>query len=237
MRYLKSYKIFESIEPDLKEVEQDVSDMLLDIQDEGLTVKVIGHISFEIESDKGSWPHLFDITDNIKDTLERISEYISEKEYGINISFSGPEYIELLYENGRWIDLDDHKDIELIGRQASLIMIEIYKIFENNTDESFIETLKDICFDITDNLPLRCDVESGYMVLRVVISNKKYERWNINSIIIETIKRMIYYMDSKYTIQIVDPKKLKLVHQEYKIEETENKKLKPEEYLVIEFTK
>ena len=128
MRYLKTYKIFESIEPDLKEVEQDVSDMLLDIQDEGLTVKVIGHISFEIESDKGSWPHLFDITDNIKDTLERISEYISEKEYGINISFSGPEYIELLYENDRWIDLDDHKDIELIGRQASLIMIKIYKM-------------------------------------------------------------------------------------------------------------
>ena len=128
MRYLKSYKIFESIEPDLKEVEQDVSDMLLDIQDEGLTVKVIGHISFEIESDKGSWPHLFDITDNIKDTLERISEYISEKEYGINISFSGPEYIELFYENGRWIDLDDHKDIELIGRQSSLIMIKIYKM-------------------------------------------------------------------------------------------------------------
>lgn len=129
MRYLKTYtKLFESIEPDLKEVEQDVSDMLLDIQDEGLTVKVIGHISFEIESDKGSWPHLFDITDNIKDTLERISEYISEKEYGINTSFSGPEYIELFYENGRWIDLDDHKDIELIGRQASLIMIKIYKM-------------------------------------------------------------------------------------------------------------
>ena len=128
MRYLKTYKIFESIEPDLKEVEQDVSDMLLDIQDEGLTVKVIGHISFEIESDKGSWPHLFDITNNIKNTLERISYYISEKEYGINISFSGPEYIELLYENDRWIDLDDHKDIELIGRQASLIMIKIYKM-------------------------------------------------------------------------------------------------------------
>ena len=135
MRYLKTYtKLFESIEPDLKEVEQDVSDMLLDIQDEGLTVKVIDHFIFrnifffDIESDKGSWPHLFDITDNIKNTLERISEYISEKEYGINISFSGPEYIELLYENGRWIDLDDHKDIELIGRQASLIMIEIYKM-------------------------------------------------------------------------------------------------------------
>ena len=46
------------------------------------------------------------------------------------------------------------------------------KLFENNTDESFIETLKDICFDITDNLPLRCDVESGYMVLRVVISKQ-----------------------------------------------------------------
>ena len=86
------------------------------------------NISFEIESDKGSWPHLFDITNNIKDTLERISYYISEKEYGINISFSGPEYIELLYENDRWIDLDDHKDIELIGRQASLIMIKIYKM-------------------------------------------------------------------------------------------------------------
>jgi len=131
MKYLKAYKIFESIEPDLKEIEQDVSDMLLDIQDEGLTCK---HWSedlngyFDIESDHGQWPHLFDITDNIKDTLERISEYISEKEYGISISFSGPEYIELFYENGRWIDLDDHKDIELIGRQASLIMIKIYKM-------------------------------------------------------------------------------------------------------------
>jgi hypothetical protein len=104
------------------------------------------------------------------------------------------------------------------------------KLFENNTDESFIETLKDICFDITDNLPLRCDVESGYMVLRVVISNKKYERWNINSIIIETIKRMIYYMDSKYKIKIG-------YDIEYQIEEIVNKKLKPEEYLVIEFTK
>ena len=134
MRHIKPYKLFESIEPDIKEVEQDVSDMLLDIQDEGLNVKVIGYISFrcpssfEIESDKGSWPHLFHITDNIKNTLERISEYISEKEYDINISFSGPEYIELLYKNGRWIDLDDRKDIELIGRQASLIMIEIYKM-------------------------------------------------------------------------------------------------------------
>ena len=135
MRHIKPYKLFESIEPDIKEVEQDVSDMLLDIQDEGLNVAACAFpgdywkfISFEIESDKGSWPHLFHITDNIKNTLERISEYISEKEYDINISFSGPEYIELLYKNGRWIDLDDRKDIELIGRQASLIMIEIYKM-------------------------------------------------------------------------------------------------------------
>jgi len=114
--------------------------------------------------------------------------------------------------------------------------IKSYKIFENNTDESFIETLKDICFEITDNLPLRCDVESGYERLRVVISNKKYKSWNINSIIIETIKRMIYYMDSKYTIQIVDPSSSE-DDIEYQIEEVENKKLKPEEYLVIEFTK
>lgn len=128
MKHIKSYKIFESIEPDLKEIEQDVSDMLLDIQDEGLTCKHWGEGYFDIESDHGKWPHLFDITDNIKNTLERISEYISEKEYGISISFSGPEYIELFYENGRWIDLDDHKDIELIGRQASLIMIKIYKM-------------------------------------------------------------------------------------------------------------
>jgi len=128
VKHIKSYKIFESIEPDLKEIEQDVSDMLLDIQDEGLTCKHWGEGYFDIESDHGKWPHLFDITDNIKNTLERISEYISEKEYGISISFSGPEYIELFYENGRWIDLDDHKDIELIGRQASLIMIKIYKM-------------------------------------------------------------------------------------------------------------
>ena len=121
------------------------------------------------------------------------------------------------------------------------------KLFENNTDESFIETLKDICFDITDNLPLRCDVESGLSYqtdseskiderLRVVISNKKYKIWNINSIIIETIERMIYYMDSKYTIQIVDPSSNE-DDIEYQIEEIVNKKLKPEEYLVIEFTK
>ena len=125
--------------------------------------------------------------------------------------------------------------------------LKSYKIFENNTDESFIETLKDICFDITDNLPLRCDVESGLSYqtdseskiderLRVVISNKKYKSWNINSIIIETIERMIYYMDSKYTIQIVDPSSNE-DDIEYQIEEIENKKLKPEEYLVVEFTK
>ena len=117
----------------------------------------------------------------------------------------------------------------------------------NDGEDSIIETLEDICFDITDNLPnIRCSVESGegYLIdservverVRVVIFSKRYNKWYINSIISETLRRMISYMNGfKYTIEIVNPDNDDDDDIKYKIDEIDGKKLKAEEYLVIEF--
>ena len=169
MRYLKSYKLFESISTDIK---SDIEDMLLELTDYHIEYNVT-ELKYYKDGIKGEDCLRVYIKDNqdrffrledIMDVLLRIKDYLKESDYSIDLGipnsddyldidyfmkeFSGDELYNLnifIYNNPR---------ISFFKRKYTLTGNDIFESrFVSKFEElkEVISTIKDICQEFEDN--------------------------------------------------------------------------------------
>lgn len=186
MRYLKTYKLFENNVTD--DFLLDLNDLLVDVKDQDLHIRYLsgGHYSYPVhqmvgnvkndriklqitKSPTGSLVGKFEITQEVADSLERISEYVSKLGWSFctfEIHLSGDE----------WYQLGGGDIKHYIGTEVWYIDITItdyrgpdwYKM-RYGTNESVSEDIqlhKDAHGDIESYLSDIEDYGWGYMVNR-----------------------------------------------------------------------
>jgi hypothetical protein len=164
MRYLKSYKLFESVSADIK---ADIEDMLLELTDYQIEYSVT-ELKYYKDGIKGEDCLRVYIKDNqdrffrledIMDVLLRIKDYLKESDYSIDLGipnsddyldidyfmkeFSGDELYNLnifIYNNPR---------ISFFKRKYTLFESRFVSKFEELKE--VISTIKDICQEFKDN--------------------------------------------------------------------------------------
>ena len=164
MRYLKSYKLFESVSTDIK---ADIEDMLLELTDYQIEYSVT-ELKYYKDGIKGEDCLRVYIKDNqdrffrledIMDVLLRIKDYLKETDYSIDIGIPNSD---------DYLDIDNFMK-EFSGEELYNINIFIYNnprissfkrkytidkdIFESRFVEfrEVISTIKDICQEFKDN--------------------------------------------------------------------------------------
>ena len=164
MRYLKSYKLFESVSTDIK---ADIEDMLLELTDYQIEYSVT-ELKYYKDGIKGEDCLRVYIKDNqnrffgledIMDVLLRIKDYLKESDYSIDLGIPNSD---------DYLDIDDFIT-EFSGEELYHINIFIYynprispfkkkytidkDIFESRFVEfrEVISTIKDICQEFKDN--------------------------------------------------------------------------------------
>jgi hypothetical protein len=175
MKYLKSYKLFESLASDYRnaqEIKADVEDILLELTDYQIeyNVKSVKYYKDGINGEdclsvyiKDNQDRFFRLED-IMDVLLRIKDYLKDSEYSIDLG--------ILNSDG-YSDIDDFMK-EFSGEELYHINIFIYNnprispfkrkytidkdIFESRFVEfrEVISTIKDICQEFEDN---NCECE------------------------------------------------------------------------------
>lgn len=160
MRYLKSYKLFESVSTDIK---ADIEDMLLELTDYQIEYSVT-ELKYYKDGIKGEDCLRVYIKDNqdrffrledIMDVLLRIKDYLKETDYSIDIGIpNSDDYLDI-----------DNFITEFSGEELYNINIFIYNnprisffkrkytLFESRFVEfrEVISTIKDICQEFKDN--------------------------------------------------------------------------------------
>ena len=160
MRYLKSYKLFESVSADIK---ADIEDMLLELTDYQIEYSVT-ELKYYKDGIKGEDCLRVYIKDNqdrffrledIMDVLLRIKDYLKETDYSIDIGIPNSD---------DYLDIDNFMK-EFSGEELYNINIFIYNnprissfkrkytLFESRFVEfrEVISTIKDICQEFKDN--------------------------------------------------------------------------------------
>ena len=160
MRYLKSYKLFESVSTDIK---ADIEDMLLELTDYQIEYSVT-ELKYYKDGIKGEDCLRVYIKDNqdrffrledIMDVLLRIKDYLKETDYSIDIGIPNSD---------DYLDIDNFMK-EFSGEELYNINIFIYNnprissfkrkytLFESRFVEfrEVISTIKDICQEFKDN--------------------------------------------------------------------------------------
>ena len=164
MRYLKSYKLFESVSTDIK---ADIEDMLLELTDYQIEYSVT-ELKYYKDGIKGEDCLRVYIKDNqdrffrledIMDVLLRIKDYLKESDYSIDLGIPNSD---------DYLDIDDFMR-EFSGEELYNINIFIYNnprispfkrkytLFESRFVSKFeelkevISTIKDICQEFKDN--------------------------------------------------------------------------------------
>jgi len=164
MRYLKSYKLFESVSADIK---ADIEDMLLELTDYQIDYSVT-ELKYYKDGIKGEDCLRVYIKDNqdrffrledIMDVLLRIKDYLKESDYSIDIGIPNSD---------DYLDIDNFMK-EFSGEELYNINIFIYNnprisffkrkytLFESRFVSKFeelkevISTIKDICQEFKDN--------------------------------------------------------------------------------------
>ena len=160
MRYLKSYKLFESVSTDIK---ADIEDMLLELTDYQIEYSVT-ELKYYKDGIKGEDCLRVYIKDNqdrffrledIMDVLLRIKDYLKESDYSIDLGIPNSD---------DYLDIDDFMR-EFSGEELYHINIFIYynprispfkrkyTLFESRFVSKFeeISTIKDICQEFKDN--------------------------------------------------------------------------------------
>ena len=164
MRYLKSYKLFESVSADIK---ADIEDMLLELTDYQIEYSVT-ELKYYKDGIKGEDCLRVFIKDNqdrffrledIMDVLLRIKDYLKESDYSIDLGIPNSD---------DYLDIDNFMK-EFSGEELYNINIFIYNnprispfkrkytLFESRFVSKFeelkevISTIKDICQEFKDN--------------------------------------------------------------------------------------
>ena len=164
MRYLKSYKLFESVSADIK---ADIEDMLLELTDYQIEYSVT-ELKYYKDGIKGEDCLRVFIKDNqdrffrledIMDVLLRIKDYLKESDYSIDLGIPNSD---------DYLDIDDFMR-EFSGEELYTLNIFIYNnprispfkrkytLFESRFVSKFeelkevISTIKDICQEFKDN--------------------------------------------------------------------------------------
>ena len=164
MRYLKSYKLFESVSADIK---ADIEDMLLELTDYQIEYSVT-ELKYYKDGIKGEDCLRVYIKDNqnrffgledIMDVLLRIKDYLKESDYSIDLGIPNSD---------DYLDIDNFMK-EFSGEELYDINIFIYNnprispfkrkytLFESKFVSKFeelkevISTIKDICQEFEDN--------------------------------------------------------------------------------------
>ena len=164
MRYLKSYKLFESVSTDIK---ADIEDMLLELTDYQIEYSVT-ELKYYKDGIKGEDCLRVYIKDNqdrffrledIMDVLLRIKDYLKESDYSIDLGIPNSD---------DYLDIDDFMR-EFSGEELYTLNIFIYNnprispfkrkytLFESRFVSKFeelkevISTIKDICQEFKDN--------------------------------------------------------------------------------------
>ena len=161
MRYLKSYKLFESVSADIK---ADIEDMLLELTDYQIEYSVT-ELKYYKDGIKGEDCLRVYIKDNqnrffgledIMDVLLRIKDYLKESDYSIDLGIPNSD---------DYLDIDDFMR-EFSGEELYTLNIFIYNnprispfkrkytLFESifvSKFEELISTIKDICQEFKDN--------------------------------------------------------------------------------------
>ena len=160
MRYLKSYKLFESVSTDIK---ADIEDMLLELTDYQIEYSVT-ELKYYKDGIKGEDCLRVYIKDNqdrffrledIMDVLLRIKDYLKESDYSIDLGIPNSD---------DYLDIDNFMK-EFSGEELYNINIFIYNnprissfkrkytLFESRFVEfrEVISTIKDICQEFKDN--------------------------------------------------------------------------------------
>ena len=160
MRYLKSYKLFESVSTDIK---ADIEDMLLELTDYQIEYSVT-ELKYYKDGIKGEDCLRVYIKDNqdrffrledIMDVLLRIKDYLKETDYSIDIGIPNSD---------DYLDIDNFMK-EFSGEELYNINIFIYNnprissfkrkytLFESRFVEfrEVISTIEDICQEFKDN--------------------------------------------------------------------------------------
>ena len=164
MRYLKSYKLFESVSADIK---ADIEDMLLELTDYQIEYSVT-ELKYYKDGIKGEDCLRVYIKDNqnrffgledIMDVLLRIKDYLKESDYSIDLGIPNSD---------DYLDIDNFMK-EFSGEELYDINIFIYNnprispfkrkytLFESRFVSKFeelkevISTIKDICQEFKDN--------------------------------------------------------------------------------------
>jgi hypothetical protein len=164
MRYLKSYKLFESVSADIK---ADIEDMLLELTDYQIEYSVteLKYYKDGIKSEdclrvyiKDNQDRFFRLED-IMDVLLRIKDYLKESDYSIDLGIPNSD---------DYLDIDNFMK-EFSGEELYNINIFIYNnprispfkrkytLFESRFVSKFeelkevISTIKDICQEFKDN--------------------------------------------------------------------------------------
>lgn len=164
MRYLKSYKLFESVSTDIK---ADIEDMLLELTDYQIEYSVT-ELKYYKDGIKGEDCLRVYIKDNqdrffrledIMDVLLRIKDYLKESDYSIDLGIPNSD---------DYLDIDNFMK-EFSGEELYNINIFIYNnprispfkrkytLFESRFVSKFeelkevISTIKDICQEFKDN--------------------------------------------------------------------------------------
>jgi len=125
MKYIKKYKIFEST----NNILEDLNDICLEIKDSGLDVSILhsgadtlvalkidtfkSFFNIKIESLKGtSVRKLFDFNDDVQTTIIRINQYMRELGFRTTYRAGSHDFVvrpdeKLRYMNGLWISNTD----------------------------------------------------------------------------------------------------------------------------------
>ena len=170
MKYLKSYKLFESISADIK---SDIEDMLLELTDYQIeyNVKAVKYYKDGINGEdclsvyiKDNQDRFFSLED-IMDVLLRIKDYLKDSDYSIDLGILNSDDYSGYRQT---LDIDDFMK-EFSGEELYNLNIFIYNnprispfkrkytidkdIFEAKFVEfrEIVSTIKDICQEFEDN--------------------------------------------------------------------------------------
>lgn len=154
MRYLKSYKIFEDVEPPKSKMCEDIEDMLLELQDEGMEIKFnnvrylkgrmkFGTYEFVISKPNARDRHrdapMFDVSNlvlwgEVKEVVRRIANYVYSNGGSIRFFSDG---IEWGVNNNSNHDFINNYDSDGISQFNLRLLIEEKEQIQQRQNESF----------------------------------------------------------------------------------------------------
>jgi hypothetical protein len=250
MRYLKTYKLFESIdiiESDIKDIKEIMND-IYDLEDIAVYIEEdFEKIKIELLPPKTEFGYTFKINQNIKSIIQRLNQIYKKDYIFLYQYFNSHRWIKFyVYDDERGLRDSDTVRMDGSGKFPAPIIyrLQIIMVKKNNETSKVSESIniiesidsdridiKEMMNDITDNYDVFSDFDRGYLTkskedyiifsLNGEFSRGAFLKFTIDEYIESIFKRLNYTYSSEYNIK-------------YYIHFFKNKKYQTKEFYVDE---